>query len=62
MLLPAGVVAVSFLAILPHYGDLFEIGFEDLQVAPEEPLKVGHLVEDHPSVVGGADMVWHMGF
>jgi hypothetical protein len=62
MVLPAGIVAVSLLAILSHYGDLFEIGFEDLQVASEELLKIWHLVEDHPSVVGGADIFWHMGF
>ena len=62
MFLTAGIVAVSFLAIVPHYGDLFEIGFEDIQVASEEPLKVWHLVEDHPSVVGGANIFWHMGF
>jgi hypothetical protein len=62
MILPAGIVAVSFLAILPHYRNLFKIGFEDIQVASEEPLKVWHLVEDHPSVVGGEDIFWHMGF
>jgi hypothetical protein len=62
MILTAGVIAASFLAILPHYGDLFEIGFEDLQVASEELLKVGHLVENHPSVVGSADIFWHMDF
>jgi hypothetical protein len=62
MILPAGIVAVSFLAIVPHYGDLFEISFEDLQVASEELLKVWHLVEDHPCVVGGADIFWHKGF
>jgi hypothetical protein len=60
--LPAAIVAVSFLAIVPHYGDLFEIGFEQLQVASEEPLKVWHLVENHPSVVGGADIFWHIVF
>ena len=62
MVLPAGVVAVSFFAIVPHYGDLFEIGFEDIQVASEKPLEVWHLVEDHPCVVGGADIFWHKGF
>jgi hypothetical protein len=56
MVLTASIVAVSFLVIAPHYGDLFEIGFEDIQVASEEPLKVWHLVEDHPCVVGGADI------
>jgi hypothetical protein len=62
MFLPAGIVAASFLAILPHYGDLFEIGFENIQVASEKSLKVWHLVEDHPCMVGGADIFWHMGF
>jgi hypothetical protein len=62
MILPTAIVAVSFLAIVPNHGDLFEIGFEDIQVAPEERLKVGHLVEDHPCVVGGADIFWHMDF
>ena len=62
MVLTAGIVAVSLLAIVPHYGDLFEIGFEDIQIASEKPLKVWHLVEDHPSVVGGANIFWHMGF
>ena len=61
MLLSAGIVAVSFLSILPHYGDLFKIGFEDIQVASEESLKVWHLVEDHPSVIGGANIFWHKG-
>jgi len=59
MFLTAGIVAVSFLAILPHYRDLFEIEFEDIQLASEEPLKVWHLVEDHPCVVGGADFRGH---
>ena len=62
MFLTAGKEAVSFFAILPHYGDLFEIGFEDIQIASEELLKVGHLVEDHPCVVGGANISWHRGF
>jgi hypothetical protein len=62
MLLPTAIVAVSLLAILPHYGDLFEIGFEDIQIASEELLKVWHLVEDHPCVVGGTDIFWHLGF
>ena len=62
MVLPAGIVAESFFAIVPHYGDLFEIGFEGLQVASEEPLKVGHLVEDHPCVIGCADWFWHKRF
>jgi hypothetical protein len=62
MLLPTGVKAVSFLAIAPHSGDQLQIGFENLQVAPEEPLKVGHLVENHPFVVGSADIFCHRRF
>lgn len=62
MFLTAGIVAVSFLAILPHYGDLLQIGFEDIQVAFEEPLKVWHLVKDHPCVVGCVDIFWHRSF
>ncbi len=62
MLLSAGIISESFLAILPHYGDLLQIGFEDIQVASKKSLKVWRLVEDHPCVVGGADMVWHKSF
>lgn len=62
MVLPTGVIAVSYLSILPHHRGLLQIGFENLQVASEELLKVGHLVEDHPSVVGSADSFWHRRF
>lgn len=62
MVLPAGIILVTFLAILPHYGDLFKFGLENIQVASEKLLKVWHLVEDHPCVVGGTDMFWHKGF
>jgi len=62
MVLSAGVIAVSFLAILPHYRDLLQVGFQDSQVASEELLKVRHLVKDHPCGVGGADIFWHRVF
>jgi hypothetical protein len=62
MILPTGVIAVSLRAIFPHYGNLLEIGFQNFQVASEKLLKVGHLVKDHPCVVGCADWFWHKGF
>ena len=57
MVLTTGVVAVSFLAMLPHYRDLLQVGFQDFQVASEELLKIRHLVEDYPCVVGCTDSV-----
>jgi hypothetical protein len=57
MILTTGAVAVSFLAMLPHYRDLLQVGFQDFQVASEELLKIRHLVEDYPCVVGCTDSV-----
>lgn len=53
MTLAASVIAVMDLAMLIYDLNLFQVGFQDLEVLPEKQLKIFILVQPHPGMVWG---------